>query len=159
MKTQSDLDINGKFEYAENYLISLDSYSEDEIKKIKRKFAIVKSEMKRRWLAIKSRIELFEKKNENWLNGAFDIPKKHLNAGRPQKCFEDASKRSKRRKTEALRKSDSPNKIIYAAQMELKDLKSFLNAYRAVSKSTKRDLIFIRKTRQNCTLNYITGIP
>lgn len=120
MKTQSDLDINGKLEYAENYLISLDSYSEDETKEIKRKFAIVKSEIKRRWLAVKSRIELFEKNNEHWLNGAFDIPKKHLNAGRPEKSFEDASERSKRRKTEELRKSDSPNKIIYAAQMELR---------------------------------------
>lgn len=120
MKTQNELDINGKLEYAENYLMTLDSYSEDEMNEIKRKFASVKSEIKRRWKSVRSRIDLFEKNNENWLNGVFELPKKHSKAGRPQKLFEEASERSKRRKTEQLRQSDSPNKIIYAAQMELR---------------------------------------
>lgn len=97
----------------------MDLFDEDQNKEIKRRFGIVKSEFKRRWLAVKSRIDLFEKNNNKWLDGVFDIPKKHSKGGRPQKSFEDASERSKRRKTEELRLCTSPDKIIYAAQMKL----------------------------------------
>lgn len=149
MKTQKDLDINGKLEYAENYLISLDLYSEDDIKEIKSKFAIVKSEFKRRWLPVKSRIELFEKNNDKWLNGVFDMPEKHSKVGRPRKSFEDASERSKRRKTEELRLSGSPDKIIYAAQMELraKGQRNASNILKEISENQDRAHEYVKAVK------------
>lgn len=63
-----------------------------------------------------------KKTNEKWLNGTFELPLISTRAGRPAKPFEEASERSKRRKTETILVclSDSPEKIIYAAQTELR---------------------------------------
>lgn len=120
MRSQNDLNFNDQLEYVENYLISHKSYSEEQIKDIKRNFARMKSEMKHRWVAAKYRSDLFEKTNEKWLNGTFELPLIPTRAGRPAKPFEETSERGKRRKTETIRLSDSPEKIIYAAQMELR---------------------------------------
>lgn len=120
MLSQNDLNINEKMDFAENFILSQHPYTEEQKKDIKRRFSYVKSEIKCRWTKAKG-TNAFMKKNEQWLEGLFELPKINKSKpGRPTKSFEESSERCKRRKTEALRLSDSPDKILYAAQMELR---------------------------------------
>lgn len=106
MSAQNRLDINEKLEFVENHLATLEPYSDEQIKEIKHKFSYVKSEIKRHWIAAKQRPDLFGKNNQTWLRGVFELPKVQTKPGRPKKLFEEASERTKRRKTEELRLSD-----------------------------------------------------
>lgn len=139
MNTQNDLDINGKLMFAENHLISQQSYTEEQIKDIKHRFSYIKTEIKKRWIAAKNR-QVFYAKNEDWLNGIFELPNISVKPGRPTKAFDEASERSKRRKTEELRLSESTEKIIYAAQMELRARgdRSASNILREISENKER---------------------
>lgn len=67
--------------------------------------------MKYRWVAAKYKSDFFVKNNEKWLSGMFELC---------LKSFGKFSERSKRLKIVNIRLSDSPKKIIYAAQMKLK---------------------------------------
>ncbi|XP_030746819.1 uncharacterized protein LOC115875492 [Sitophilus oryzae] len=106
MSAQNRLDINEKLEFVENHFATLEPYSDEQIKEIKHKFSYVKSEIKRHWIAAKQRPDLLGKNNQTWLKGVFELPKVQTNPGRPKKLFEEASGRTKRRKTEELRLSD-----------------------------------------------------
>lgn len=62
MRQQNDLNINNKLEFAENFLLTSETYSEEEKKQIKHKFSHLKSEIKRRWVAAHKKEEIFVKK-------------------------------------------------------------------------------------------------
>lgn len=119
MQQQNLPTLSEKLEYIENYLLNYNKYEEKEIQEIKLAFSYVKSEFKRRWMAVHKRSDLFTKKNHGWLQGIFTLPRIAKRSGRPSVCFEDLSDRSKRRKTEELRKSTDIQVLSYATQMKL----------------------------------------
>ncbi|KAL4703266.1 hypothetical protein ACJJTC_009241 [Scirpophaga incertulas] len=71
------------------------------------------------WSSSSRTHEIFIKKHGPWLQGSFQIPgtpSTPSSAGRPRKSFVDCSERSKRRKTEQLRKDVEPEAIVFAAE-------------------------------------------
>ncbi|VEN45692.1 unnamed protein product, partial [Callosobruchus maculatus] len=87
MQHQNLPNMSEKLDFLENYLLGYDDYNEAEIKAIKHNFSYYKSELKRRWNAAHSIEEKFIKKNNQWLEGNFTIPKAVNRPGRPAKTF------------------------------------------------------------------------
>lgn len=80
--------------------------------------------------AARYNVQHFHRKNKDWMQAYISFPvnlpsssRKRVSSGdedirgRPEKEFAESSDRSKRRKTEDIRKKYSPRKLIYAAQM------------------------------------------
>jgi hypothetical protein len=73
---------------------------------------------KKKWEASNRTQERFLQRNEDWLKETIKIPSfSSLVPGRPNKDFDDLSDRSKRRKTEELRKKTSAEELTFAASM------------------------------------------
>jgi len=119
MQQQNLPNINKKLEFIENYLLNYENYSDKQIKEIKHKFSHFKSELKLRWTTAHKKEDIFMKKNIDWLEGTFAIPKVVNRSGRPTKTFKELSERSKRRKTENLRNITDTEVLTYAAQVKL----------------------------------------
>lgn len=122
MKEENLPNFNEKLNYLKDVLLHCEGYNEDQIAKLKRDFAHFRSEIKQRWTKAHFKEDVFLKYNRSWLEGTFHIPiveTSQQRTGRPSKSFEDASERSKRRKTEDLRSSFDKEVIIHAAQVEL----------------------------------------
>jgi len=119
MQQQNLPNINKKLEFIENYLLNYENYSDEQIKEIKHKFSHFKSELKLRWTTAHKKEDIFMKKNIDWLEGTFAIPKVVNRSGRPTKTFKELSERSKRRKTENLRNITDTEVLTYAAQVKL----------------------------------------
>lgn len=86
------------------------------------------------------------KYNRSWLEGTFEIPvakTSQKRPGRPSKSFEDASERSKRRKTEELRSNFEKEIILHAARVELgkSGKKDASNAFKDITSSTNRTTV------------------
>lgn len=120
MRQRKDTNINEQLEFVEVVLLSSVCCSEAQKKEIRHKFSYVKSEFKRRWTDAHYKEDIFRKKNHDWLQGTFELPKTTIQSGRPSKTFEESSERSKRRKTEELHKTAESEELIFAAQMELR---------------------------------------
>lgn len=122
MQQQNLPNIEEKLEYLERDLLSCENYTEEQTKDIKHKFSYIKSEFKLRWLKAHKKEDVFLKKNSNWLQGAFSIPKvqQKLSAGRPKKPFIESSERTKRRKTKELRSAINEDVLLHAAQSTLR---------------------------------------
>ncbi|CAH0728024.1 unnamed protein product, partial [Brenthis ino] len=89
------------------------------MKKISQDLSRFKSEMKRRWTDSHYKEDYFLKNNKTWLEGTFVRPKVTNPTGRPHKYFSELSERSKRRKTEDLRKHTELEVLTYATQSKL----------------------------------------
>lgn len=78
----------------------------------------------KRWKACYRIRDRFEKLNNDWLQKSFQPPDIHLpntSSGRPKIPFSSVSEKTKRRRTELLRKSIDVNELTYAAQVSLKE--------------------------------------
>lgn len=115
-----DCDINKKMDQAESFLLNSQNYSEDQQKQVKHKLSNLKSEIKRRWVASHYVEDLFLKRNDSWLQGTFELPQAISRPGRPQKSFDDVSERSKRRKTETLRREMTSEELTFATHVKLR---------------------------------------
>lgn len=72
----------------------------------------------KKWSTANRKEQRFLEQNEGWLNASIKVPIYASSCpGRPPKEFEEFSERSKRRKTEELRKQASPEELTYAASM------------------------------------------
>lgn len=108
--------------------------------KIKQQVSFFLSNLKKRWNMSSRTSVKFLTQNKSWLNEAqtFECPNplpvtelnaalanddvetmEAINRGRPRTSFDDASERSKRRKTESLRQLTS-SELLYAGQMKLR---------------------------------------
>lgn len=121
MKKENLPNLDAKLKYLKDNLLSCEGYNEDQIVNLKRRFAHFKSEIKQRWTKAHYKEDKFIKNNQCWLEGTFEIPvvDTQKRPGRPSKSFEDASERSKRRKTKELRSNFEKDLIIHAAKVEL----------------------------------------
>ncbi|KAL4720723.1 hypothetical protein ACJJTC_002087 [Scirpophaga incertulas] len=120
MQQRNGENMQKKIDHLEDYLLSRSSYSEDQIKDIKQKLSVFKHEFKQKWSAASRKLDLFTKKNKNWLLGCLELPVGAIKPGRPTKSFEESSERSKRRKTQNIRESTDIEELTYAAQMKLR---------------------------------------
>ncbi|KAL4716927.1 hypothetical protein ACJJTC_012738 [Scirpophaga incertulas] len=120
MQQRNGENMQKKIDHLEDYLLSRSSYSEDQIKDIKQKLSVFKHEFKQKWSAASRKLDLFTKKNKNWLLGCLELPVGAIKPGRPTKWFEESSERSKRRKTQNIRESTDIEELTYAAQMKLR---------------------------------------
>lgn len=119
MQRQNLDSINDKLEYLENHLLQLNDFTARQIKTIKQDLSRFKSEMKSRWTKAVRREDYFLQRNEEWLQGTFTLPKAVGSAGRPSKLFQESSERTKRRKTEELRKETDLGMLTYATRSKL----------------------------------------
>ena len=62
MKEKKDLDINGKLDYFENFLLTQENYSVEERKDVKKQLSRFKADVKTKWLSANRNQELFLKK-------------------------------------------------------------------------------------------------
>lgn len=123
IKAENSTDLDAKLNSFKNKLLSSESYTHDQIEKLKRDFAHFKSDLKNRWTKAHNKEDVFLKYNHSWLEGTFAIPvaiNTSNRSGRPSKVFEELSERSKRRKTEAIRSNFDGDIIVHAAQVELR---------------------------------------
>jgi len=120
MQRQNLPNINKKLDFLESHLLQYDDYNEVEIKEIKNNFARFKYAFKIRWSKAHKKEAIFIKNNTDWLVGTFTIPMVIKRQGRPTKTFRDSSERSKRRKTEDIRRSADVETLTYAAQVKLR---------------------------------------
>lgn len=128
MKDQRDCDINKKIDLAESFLLNTQNYSEDQRKHIKHKLSNLKSEIKRRWVASHYVEDHFLKRNDGWLQGTFELPQAISRPGRPaiprpgrpHKSFDVVSERSKRRKTETIRRELTSKELTFATHVKLR---------------------------------------
>ncbi|CAH2100533.1 unnamed protein product [Euphydryas editha] len=141
MKERNLPNFDKKLNNLENWILSSENYSEDELKMMKHKFSHIKS-------AFKQRAQ----------------PK---SSGRPSKPFNELSERSKRRKTETLRITTDNDVLIHAAKTKLqtsgkKDASSiriFVDAdltqqqyeiIRSASKKVYPSCSILQKAKTNC---------
>lgn len=120
MRQHKACNFDEKLDFLENFLLSQEDYSEEELKALKAKFRILKFDFKRRWQLAKRRVDLFRNQNESWLMRTVELPKKVAKTERPKKSFAELSKRSKRRRTEDLRNTFDSDELTYAMQMKLR---------------------------------------
>jgi hypothetical protein len=107
---------NDRLNSLEELLLNKENYSEEQCKALKHKISHLKSEFKHRWLMAKRTDKIFQDKNKNWLSALIELPST-TRGGCPKKDFEQLSDRSKRRKTEHLRKNFPAEELLYATQM------------------------------------------
>lgn len=120
MKEQNLPNFEEKLNYLENWILSSENYSEDELKALKHKFSHIKSEFKQRWKKADKTEARFLHNNDEWLKNTFEIQRAQpKSSGRPSKPFNELSERSKRRKTETLRITADNDMLIHAAQTNL----------------------------------------
>lgn len=112
---------DGKMKKLEEYLLTFGPFSEEDSRKFNNDFKHLKSDLKTRWISASYKKDRFLKQNESWLNMAFTIPNKMkiVSGGRPQKLFSESCERSKRRKTETLRKENNLEMLTFATQTKL----------------------------------------
>lgn len=104
---------------------------------LKKTLAILMTKLRSKWDDASRKTDRFFKNNEQWLKGeihfptsisvnaetaAQDIPDESTSRdrGRPFKSFDTSSDRSKRRKTEEIRKTFTADELAYATQMSLR---------------------------------------
>lgn len=120
MQEQNLPNIAEKLTYLENWILSGENYSADEMKQLKRRSSHLKAEFKERWNKAHKTETVFLKNNDEWLKKTFEIPKAQPRSlGRPPKSFGESSERSKRRKTETLRNAADDDMLIHATQTML----------------------------------------
>lgn len=82
-------------------------------------------DFQRRWQKSQRKVERFLQHNSDWLEGyiIFSGPSTSSSnkMGRPAKKFDESCDRSKRRKTETLRRSKSSSELLFAAKMNLRE--------------------------------------
>lgn len=83
MQQNKDFNINKKLEFLENYVLSCEDYSEEQINNIKHILSHIKSEIKHRWEVAHRKEDIFRKNNHDWLQGTIEIPKVITPSGRP----------------------------------------------------------------------------
>lgn len=163
MMTENLNNINEKLQFLERYVLKFGPFSDEDMKKIKQDLSRFKSEIKRRWTDSHYKEDLFLKNNDTWLDGTFVIPKVAIRTGRPHKCFSELSERSKRRKTEDLRKHTELQVLTYATQSKLGEtgkrdassvLKEILTSPKRASKYKKA----FSETTQQATPSQLTSI-
>lgn len=109
-----------KLSYLDNYLLSLEDYSDNDLKSMKSKISHIKTEFRSRWKKAQKIETRFLQNNDEWLNKTLAIPKvREQSSGRPTKSFSESSERSKRRKTTDLRNDTDDEMLLYAAQSKL----------------------------------------
>lgn len=114
--------LDEKLALLENFLIKTTNCPADSENEVKRILRYFKSDFKQKWTKASYKLDIFLKNNDKWLDGTVSLPfyKHQKFSGRPSKSFEDCSNRSKRRKTEELRKEHSVSELTFAAQMSLR---------------------------------------
>ena len=160
IQQQEAINFNEKMALADQNLLSRNQYTEELKTVYKRQMSRLKAIFRKMWSSSSRTHEIFIKKHGPWLQGSFQIPgtpSTPSSAGRPRKSFVDSSERSKRRKTEQLRKDVEPEAIVFAAETclttsgkrsaatVLKDLKTspkragkYKKAYRSSLEPTKK---------------------
>ncbi|KAJ4437537.1 hypothetical protein ANN_17682 [Periplaneta americana] len=112
------------------------NYSEDFFSKLKAKVESYYNNFNTRLKKCHRMKERFETKYGDWLSKEFEIPCYQISCpqdesntsssisvssfGRPRKLFSESSIKSKRRKTEQLRKSGSTDELVFVTQVSLK---------------------------------------
>ena len=160
IQQQEAPNFNEKMDLADQHLLSRNQYTEELKTVYKRQMSRLKAIFRKMWSSSSRIHEIFIKKHGPWLQGSFQIPgtpSTPSSAGRPRKSFVDSSERSKRRKTEQLRKDVEPEAIVFVAETclttsgkrsaatVLKDLKTspkragkYKKAYRSSLEPTKK---------------------
>ena len=116
MQEQDLHNFDEKLNYLERFVVSQDEYCEEQKKEVKHNFSYLKSQFKKKWMEAHKKSQLFLQKNDNWLQGTFEIPRaKRRSSGRPTKSFLGASERSKRRKTQEVRSAVDKELLMHAA--------------------------------------------
>ena len=120
IQQQEAPNFNEKMDLADQNLLSRNQYTEELKTVYKRQMSRLKAIFRKMWSSSSRTHEIFIKKHGPWLQGSFQIPgtpSTPSSAGRPRKSFVDSSERSKRRKTEQLRKDVEPEAIVFAAEI------------------------------------------
>lgn len=77
-----------------------------------------------KWTEVHRNKDFFLKINDTWLNQYMSFPKYSINSsseiGRPSKTFYECAERTKRQKTEKLRREHSSEELVFAGQMSLR---------------------------------------
>lgn len=109
----------------EKYLFNFGPFSDKDSAKLTKELRRLKSELKKKWNDSRQRIDVFEKQNKLWLDGTLNVPKylspSSAGPGRPKKTFSNSSDRTKRRKTEDLRKNNDLEILSFVTQKKLGD--------------------------------------
>ncbi|XP_017470077.1 PREDICTED: uncharacterized protein LOC108361823 [Rhagoletis zephyria] len=139
MQSQNSPNLDEKLNSLQQELLSSEKYSDEQISALKHNFSHFKSQIKKKWLQVHKKEDVFLSKYKSWLEGGFEltVAAKPKRCGRPQKHFSDSGERSKRRKTAELRSTvKDKDFIMHAASVEL-------------IKSGKRDASKVLKDIQN----------
>lgn len=117
---------NKEFDYLRKYIcasLSIKTLSPEDETSIRQ----LHSDFRKKWQNMDRSKHKFLSKYAMWLNctiafGTTAAPStSSASVGRPRKNFEECSERTKRKKTEDIRKSSTESTLIYAAQMSLRN--------------------------------------
>src|SRR6195952_1075522 len=121
IQQQQASNFDEKMDLADQHLLPRNQYTEELKQVYKRQMSRLKAAVRKMWSSSSRTHKKCIKKHGTWLQGSFQIPipatlSTPSSAGRPKKSFVDSSERSKRRKTEQLRKDVEPEAIVFAAE-------------------------------------------
>ncbi|XP_017486952.1 PREDICTED: uncharacterized protein LOC108375353, partial [Rhagoletis zephyria] len=99
MQAQNSPNLDEKLNSLQQELLSSEKYSDEQISALKHNFSHFKSQIKKKWLQVHKKEDVFLSKYKSWLEGGFEltVAAKPKRCGRPQKHFSDSGERSKRR--------------------------------------------------------------
>lgn len=129
---------------------------------LRKKLSGFGSTLNAKWKACKSTEQAFKKKEDSWLNRIFSMPEiearrssdsdeSQLSSdgkrGRKFKNFYDLSDRSKLRRTEEIRRSSSPEELLFSASSELykRGERVLANVISDISRFPQSELVTVKK--------------
>ncbi|XP_050301756.1 uncharacterized protein LOC126739959 [Anthonomus grandis grandis] len=123
VRESKGVNITEKCKNLEGYILNFGPFSDEGEIKVKREIRRLKSEIVSKWKKLHAIWDKFEKNNKGWLNGIISLPKplssSSQRVGRPKTKFYDSSERTKRRKTETLRRDNDLEELTFATQVKL----------------------------------------
>ena len=103
--------------------MGLQERSQEELKEVRKTISRFRSTVFQKWISSHRILDRFLLYNSEWLDKKLFVPVSlvpHTAKGRQEKTFSESSERSKRRKTEGLRKTTSTEELSFATAMSLR---------------------------------------
>lgn len=128
MKRSSSVTLKGQFDYLKKDIQKRTSCPQEELHELNKSLGRFFSEFKKRWSNVHRIKERFLEQNKLWLDSSVGFinyrkrPHADTLSGRPETTFNECSDRSKRRKTQDLRKTFTHDELAFATQMNLRQV-------------------------------------
>lgn len=118
-KQSSARKLDDKLSFVEKKVLEMTNCPEQSLNVIRRDLTHFRSDFKRFWISSKYFESTFVQRHDSWLKGSIAIHTwiSSNKTGRPAKEFNELSDRSKRRRTEGIRKDVSTEELTYAASV------------------------------------------